>query len=173
MIGSTPSHLLAPEVGWAGILSRALGEAAAREGMTGSGFLTALRAGNPGVHSAFRYALAQEFCSYVADLGTTFRAVYVYGSAVEGRSGPGSDVDVIAWVTRKSDTVESLLIRLDALLARGYRKLTGYGSLRRLFDIHLVDDEDVELRRGYGAVVRSVWTAPVCLWRRGGTGPTG
>jgi len=32
--------------------------------------------------------------------------------------------------------------------------------------IILVDDEDIELNRGYGAVVRSVWTAPVCLWRR-------
>ncbi len=173
MIGSTPSLLLGPGVRPAGFLARALGTAAARGGCDAQGFLADLRAGDPGAHSAFRYALAQEFCSFAASLGTTFRAVYVYGSAVEGRSRPGSDVDVIVWVTRKSGTVESLLVRLDALLARGYRKLTGYGSLRRLFDIHLVDDEDVELRRGYGAVVRSVWTAPVCLWRRGGTGPTG
>lgn len=85
---------------------------------------------------------------------------------MDGRTRPSSDVDIIAWVGRKSDTAESLLLRLDRLLTQGYRTLTGCSSLRRLFDIHLVDDEDIELNRGYGAVVRSVWTAPVCLWRR-------
>ncbi len=118
------------------------------------------------MHSAFRYALAQEFCRYVSGLGSTFRAVYVYGSTMDGRTRPSSDVDIIAWVGRKSDTAESLLLRLDRLLTQGYRTLTGCSSLRCLFDIHLVDDEDIELNRGYGAVVRSVWTAPVCLWRR-------
>jgi len=85
---------------------------------------------------------------------------------MDGRTRPSSDVDIIAWVARKSDTADSLLLRLDRLVTQGYRTLTGCSSLRRLFDIHLIDDEDVELNRGYGAVVRSVWTAPVCLWRR-------
>jgi hypothetical protein len=85
---------------------------------------------------------------------------------MDGRTRPSSDVDIIAWVGRKSDTAESLLLRLDRLLTQGYRTLTGCSSLQCLFDIHLVDDEDIELNRGYGAVVRSVWTAPVCLWRR-------
>jgi len=84
---------------------------------------------------------------------------------MDGRTRPSSDVDIIAWVSRKSDIVESLLLRLDRLLTEGYRTLTR-ASLRRLFDIHLVDDEDVELGRDYGSVIRSVWTAPVCLWRR-------
>jgi hypothetical protein len=166
VIESTPSLLLGPAVRYAGILARAFGVAAARNGRDGSGFLDALRAGDPGAHSAFRYALAQEFCRYVSGLGSTFRAVYVYGSTMDGRTQPSSDVDIIAWVGRKSDMVESLLLRLDRVLTHGYRVLTGCSSLRRLFDIHLVDDEDVDLSRGYGAVVRSVWTAPVCLWRR-------
>lgn len=165
MIGSTPSLLLGPAIRHDGILARALGAAAAREGQDSPGFLASLRAGDSATHSAFRYALAQEFCRYVSGLGSTFRAVYVYGSTMDGRTRPSSDVDIIAWVSRKSDIVESLLLRLDRLLTEGYRTLTR-ASLRRLFDIHLVDDEDVELGRDYGSVIRSVWTAPVCLWRR-------
>ncbi|MBC7220849.1 hypothetical protein H5T55_05205 [Candidatus Bipolaricaulota bacterium] len=166
MIASTPSLLLGPAVHYDGILSRAMGAAADRVGRDGVGFLAVLRAGDPRAHSAFRYALAQEFCRYVSRLGSTFRAVYVYGSTVDGRTRPSSDVDIIAWVFRKSDTVESLLLRLNHLLTQGYRALTGCQCLQQLFDIHLVDDEDVEFGRAYGAVVRSVWTAPLCLWRR-------
>ncbi len=165
MIESTPSLLLGPAIRHDGVLARALGTAAAREGQDSPGFLASLRAGDSATHSAFRYALAQEFCRYVSGLGSTFRAVYVYGSTMDGRTRPSSDVDIIAWVSRKSDIVESLLLRLDRLLTEGYRTLTR-ASLRRLFDIHLVDDEDVELGRDYGSVIRSVWTAPVCLWRR-------
>jgi len=166
VIESTPSLLLGPTVRHDGILARALGTAGAREGCSAQRFLADLRAGDPGAHSAFRYALAQEFCTYVSGLGSAFQAVYVYGSTMDGRTRPSSDVDIIAWVERKSDTVESLLWRLNRLLTQGYRTLTGCTSLRSLFDIHLVDNEDVELGRGYGSVIRSVWTAPVCLWRR-------
>lgn len=166
MIEDTPSLLLGPAIRHDAILARAFGAAAAREGQDGAVFLASLRAGDSATHSAFRYALAQEFCRYVSGLGSTFRAVYVYGSTMDGRTRPSSDVDIIAWVARKSDTADSLLLRLDRLVTQGYRTLTGCSSLRRLFDIHLIDDEDVELNRGYGAVVRSVWTAPVCLWRR-------
>lgn len=166
MIESTPSLLLGPAIRHDGVLARALGAAAARQGQDSHGFLASLRAGDSATHAAFRYALAQEFCRYVSGLGPTFRAVYVYGSTMDGCTRPSSDVDIIAWVGRKSDTAESLLLRLDRHLTQGYRMLTGCSSLRRLFDIHLVDDEDIELNRGYGAVVRSVWTAPLCLWRR-------
>jgi len=85
---------------------------------------------------------------------------------MDGRTRPSSDVDIIAWVRRKSDTVESLLVRLNRLLTEGYKTLVGCSSLRSLFDIHLVDDEDIDCGRDYGSVIRSVWTAPVCLWRR-------
>lgn len=166
MIGGTPSLLLGPTVHYGGILARALGVAGVREGCDARRFVAALHAGDPGAHSAFRYALAQEFCTYVSGLGSTFRAVYIYGSTMDGRTRPSSDVDIIAWVERKSDTVESLLGRLNRLLTQGYRTLTDCGALQSLFDIHLVDDEDVEQGREYGSVIRSMWTAPVCLWRR-------
>lgn len=148
------------------LLARALAGAATRGFPGEAGVVEALRAEDPWAHSAFRYALAQELCRYLADLGPTFRAVYIYGSTVENRARPASDVDIIVWVQHKTDTVESLLRRLDHLLANGYRTLAGCEHPEHLFDFHLVDDADVELGRGYGAVVRSVWTASMCLWHR-------
>lgn len=128
--------------------------------------MAALRNGDQAAHSAFRYALAQGFCRYLAKLGPAFRALYIYGSTMNGGTHPASDVDVILWVHKKTDSIESLLRRLDRFLAQAYQALIGTNRLEHLFDIHLVDDLDVQLRRGYGAMVQSIWLAPICIWRR-------
>ncbi|MGC9530263.1 MAG: hypothetical protein ACP5G2_06650 [Candidatus Bipolaricaulaceae bacterium] len=130
------------------------------------GLLAALHAGDRAAHSAFRYAVAEELCRRLATLGPTFRAVYIYGSAMDGRAGAASDVDVIVWVRRKTDAVESFLARLDYMLAKGVRALLGGRGPDQLFDVHLVDDAEVEGRKGFGAVLQSLWTAPVCIWKR-------
>lgn len=156
----TPSLLLGPKV--QGLFARALEKAKAR-GFGEEELIRALRSGDPWAHSLFRYALAQELCTYLAGICPGIRRVYVYGSTAENRAGPASDVDLILWVQKKSTALESLLWRVDALLLQGYRALTGFSSPRSLFDFHIVDDEEVAERKGYGAVVNSVWTAPVPL----------
>jgi predicted nucleotidyltransferase len=110
--------------------------------------------------------LAQGFCRYLAKLGPAFGALYIYGSTMKGGAHTNSDVDVIILVHKKTDSIESLLCRLDRLLTQSYRLLVGVYAPERLFDLHLVDEVDVKRRRGYGAVIQSLWTAPVCLWRR-------
>ena len=128
--------------------------------------LLALRAGDPVAHSSFRYAIAEEVSRQLSSLGAAFRAVYIYGSTVENRARPNSDVDIIAWVHRKTDTIRTFLALVDLSLAKAYRGLMGSEEPKHLLDVHLVDDEDVELGRGYGAVIRSLWTAPICMWHR-------
>ncbi len=157
----TPSLLLGPKV--QGLFARALGQARRKGFGQEEELIEALRGGDPWAHSLFRYALAQEFSNYLARLCPEIRRVYVYGSTVDNRAGPASDVDLLVWVQRKTTALESLLWRLDAILLRGYRALTGFVGPHNLFDFHLVDDEEVEARRGYGAVVSSLWTAPVPL----------
>jgi len=75
-------------------------------------------------------------------------------------------VDIIAWVHRKTDAIENLLALVDLYLAKAYRGLMGSTEPKHLLDVHLVDDEDVERGRGYGGVIRSLWTAPICMWHR-------
>ena len=162
----TPSLLIRPELDAQGVLDRALARCRARGlGETGQ-LLAALHAGDPVAHSYFRYAVAEEICRRLACLGSVFRAVYIYGSTVDNRARPNSDVDIIAWVHRKTDAIENLLALVDLSLAKAYRGLMGSGEPKHLLDVHLVDDEDVERGRGYGGVIRSLWTAPICMWHR-------
>lgn len=145
------------------LLARAL-ENTAQKGFSGvDAVVYALRTGDPWAHSLFRYALAQELCLYLAQLCPSVRRVYVYGSTVDNRAGPASDVDIIVWVQRKLSALENLLWQLDALLLRGYRALTCFVAPRTLFDFHLVDDTEVMEAHNYGAVIHSIWTAPVPL----------
>ncbi|MBC7099894.1 nucleotidyltransferase domain-containing protein [Candidatus Bipolaricaulota bacterium] len=157
----TPSLLLGPKV--QGLFARALNRASRKSFAGEEKLVQALQAGDPWAHSLFRYALAEELCTYLGEICPSIRRVYVYGSTVDNRAGPASDVDLILWVRKKSPVLESLLWRLDAVLIRGYRALTGFYGPDNLFDFHIVDDEEVAERRGYGAVVSSVWTAPLPL----------
>lgn len=164
----TPSLLLFPRIDVQGLLQRALAHTKEKVfGCSGKGasVLAALLAGDPGVHSAFRYALSKEFCRYLAEIGTSFRAFYIYGSTMENRAHLHSDVDVIILVYRKTDAIESLLWRAEALLAHVYRTLVGVNGPDRLLDLHLIDEEDMK-KREHGGMIQSLWTAPVCIWHR-------
>lgn len=162
----TPSLLVEPELDASGILARALARCQARGLGKRDQLLTALRAGDPVAHSYFRYAVAEELCHRLARLGTAFRAVYIYGSTIDDRACLNSDVDIIVWVYQKTVAIEKWLALANLNLTKAYRKLVDSTQVERLLDVHLVDDEDVERGRGYGGVIRSLWTAPICMWRR-------
>ena len=166
MIPYTPSLLVRPGFDVQEAFDHVFTRCRAR-GLGGTNqLLLALRAGDPVAHSSFRYAIAEEVSRQLSSLGAAFRAVYIYGSTVENRARPNSDVDIIAWVHRKTDTIRTFLALVDLSLAKAYRGLMGSEEPKHLLDVHLVDDEDVELGRGYGAVIRSLWTAPICMWHR-------
>lgn len=161
-----PSLLHGPSEGASLLVDRGIERASAAEGTCPEELREALRAGDPWAHSSFRYALAQELCDYLRDLGPMLKAAYVYGSVMEHRARPASDLDIVLWVGRKSEAAVSLVGLLDRLAVICYREACPGASPRRLFDAHLVDDTDVRDRRGYGAVINSLHTSPVCLWRR-------
>lgn len=156
-----PSLLLEPEA--RGLLVQALENCGKKSFGGVDALVAALRAGEPWAHSLFRYALAQELGLYLNRICPNIRRVYVYGSTMDDRAGPSSDVDLILWVREKVPALESLLWKLDALLLHGYRMLTGFSGPPMFFDLHIVDDAEVAERQGYGAVIHSLWTAPVPL----------
>jgi predicted nucleotidyltransferase len=83
-----------------------------------------------------------------------------------GNAGIASDIDLIVVVEHKLDQVRNLLQRLDLALVTSYRSLLGLTSgLAKLLDVHIVDVEERLKRHGYGAVLCSSETSPVCLWR--------
>ncbi len=163
---NTPSGLLAAELEAEVLLDRALVFCADRMHRSGDQVVQALREGEAEVHSTFRYAVAKGLGAYLGNLGCDFRAFYLYGSAMNGEAGIASDIDLIIVVEHKLDQVRRLLQRLDLALVTSYRSLLGLTSGPvTLLDVHLVDVEERKMRHGYGAVLCSSETSPVCLWR--------
>jgi len=166
MLLYTPSVLLAPEMKAQGLLEEALASSARRLGRSEAQVLDALRANDPEAHSTLRYGIAKGLGAYLGRLGSGILALYVYGSTMEGGATRTSDIDLIVLVNRKIDPMRSLLGRVDLALATSYRGLLGDArSPVSLLDAHLVDVEEEKGRHGYGAVLSSTRTCPVCLWR--------
>ena len=166
MYASVPSGLLPSEAPVAALLEQAVLRCAERKRETPEAALDELRRGEPDTHSTFRYALARSLGEYLGGLGVSFRAIYVYGSAMRDRSSPCSDLDLLIVVNRHRDEITRLLLRLDLGIATGYQKLLqGRAAPPSLLDIRLIDANEEEERRGFGAMLSGLETCPVCLWR--------
>ena len=126
-----------------------------------------LREGSCPTHSLLRYAVAKRVADYLGQLDGGIRGVYLYGSAMDDTARSCSDIDLVVLVERKLDQARSLLQQLDLALLTSYRALIGTAPHpRSLLDVHLVDLEEERTRRSYGAVIHSLQTRPLCLWRR-------
>lgn len=162
----TPSGLLPCEAPAAALIGRAIDRCARRRGELAESTLERLRRGDPEAHSSFRYALAKELGEYLGGLGASFRALYIYGSAMRDAASLCSDIDILAVVERRRDEVARLLLRIDLALSTCYRELLrGAAAPLSLLDVHVVDAREERERQGYGALLTGYGTCPVCLWR--------
>ena len=125
--------------------------------------------GNSSVHSNFRYALAKEIGAYLGSISKNLSKIYVHGSAVTDRSGPGSDIDIIILLEYKFEPFKSLLFKLNDEIEFFYNEIMGHkyfaGDFSSLLDINLIDSSEFESRKGFGAVINSVNSAPITLWQ--------
>ncbi|MCX6093703.1 MAG: hypothetical protein NTY63_02620 [Candidatus Bipolaricaulota bacterium] len=166
MQSSVPSGLLPSEAPIGDLVEQAVRHCAERKREPLETALDELRCGDPDVHSTFRYALARALGGYLGGLGAAFQAVYVYGSAMRDRSSPCSDLDLLIVVHRHRDEITRLLLRLDLGLVTYYRQLLqGRAAPSSLLDIRVIDTNEAEERRGFGALLSGLETCPVCLWR--------
>jgi len=163
-----PSILLGLSLDIAHAFSQAIGYCAKKRGKSAEEIFDLLSQGDCWVHSTFRYALTIQICYYLSRLGTVVRSVYIYGSCMEDSARPTSDIDIIIWVNEKTDAIAFLLERLNLFISSHYRALLGdkAGRMARMLDIHVVDDQEVKARAGYGAVLGSLYTRPVKIWSR-------
>lgn len=164
-----PSILLGLSLDIAHTFSEAIDYCAKKkEGRSAEEVLQLLAQGDRWAHSTFRYALTTQVCQYLSRLGTVVRSVYIFGSSMSDGAKPTSDIDIIIWVNERSDAIAFLLDRLNLFISTYYRGLFAdrASRMRRMFDIHLVDDQEVKARVGYGAVLGSLHTRPVKIWAR-------
>jgi hypothetical protein len=127
--------------------------------------------------SYLRYALSKEIGEYLGAIDTSVQGVYAYepeyatGALHIDSRGPGTDrgINLIVSVDRKNAALTSIVASLEDAVKDGVKSLLcvkADGSCYAV-DVKIVDGEELASRRGYGALVSSLYAPPIQLWARG------
>jgi hypothetical protein len=123
-----------------------------------------------------RYALSKEIGEYLGTIDTSVQAVYAYepeyaaGALHVDSAQPVVDngINLIVSVDRKNAALSSIVASLEDAIKEGVKSLLcskANGSCYA-FDVRVVDGDEVASRRGYGALISSIYATPVRLWAR-------
>jgi len=118
-----------------------------------------------------RYGLAKGLAQYLGSIDETIKAVYVYEpeyATDDEMARLSFGINLLAWVGRKSAALNSIVAGLDAALMEERKRLLCPESTAECFslDIKVADDDEVRRRRGYGALVNSIFVRPTKVWER-------
>jgi hypothetical protein len=75
-------------------------------------------------------------------------------------------VHLIVWTGRKTAALRAFIGVLDRALTQTYADLLGKPQVTSLLDVQVIDDDDVERRAGYGALLGSIHHRPMQIWAR-------
>jgi len=123
-----------------------------------------------------RYGLAQKVAEYLGSVDDTIQAIYTYepeyATSVDGaiptRPNLSPGLNLIARVSRKSAALSSVVASMRSALAEEYRRLgcPKANALCSELDVRAVDENEVEKRTGYGALINSLYVRPIEVWHR-------
>jgi len=136
--------------------------------------LDAIRQGDCSVCGYARYGLAKGIAQYLGSIDDTIKAVYVYepeyATADDQIAGSrlSSGINLLAWVGRKTAALNSIVACLDTALLEERKRLLCPEAIAECFslDVKVADDDEVRRRRGYGALVNSIFVRPTKVWER-------
>jgi hypothetical protein len=135
-----------------------------------------LLTGDCSVCEYLRYGLTQKMAEYLGSVDDTIRAIYTYepeyATGVDGAIldqpslSPG--FNLIARVNRKSAALSSVVGSMRAAMAKEHRRLgcPKANALCSELDVRVVDEDEVENRTGYGALIDSFYVRPIEVWHR-------
>jgi hypothetical protein len=135
-----------------------------------------LLAGDCCVCEYLRYGLAYKLAEYLGSVDDTIQAIYAYepeyatsvDGAIPARPNLSPGFNLIARVSRKSAALSSVAASVRSALAEEYRQLgcPKANALCSELDVRVVDEDEVEKRIGYGALINSLYVRPIEVWRR-------
>jgi hypothetical protein len=139
--------------------------------------LQARKNGDCAVCEYLRYGFAKNLAGYLGSMDKRAKAVYIYdepeasltwsdGSPDGPINSPG--IRMIIWVSRKSPALSSLVDTLSVAVEEESRRLAcpKANGLCHQLDVIVVDDQEVEHRTGYGALIQSIYLRPIEIWHR-------
>jgi hypothetical protein len=106
----------------------------------------------------------------------TVKAIYTYepeyatstDEAIPDRPNLSPGINLIAWVSRKSAALSSVVASVSLALAEEHKRLAcpKANALCHELDVKVADDGEVERRTGYGALILSLSVPPIEIWHR-------
>lgn len=139
--------------------------------------MLALRQGRCDICHALSDCLVREVSEYLGCMDKMVKAVYRFEPETfiarnervfKSAAGQKAGINLIAWVNRKSHALSSLGSTLESTLTESRRQLgcQNAGSACYVMDVQLVDDKDVQERRGYGVVINNMYLHATQVWSR-------
>lgn len=150
------------------ILTKAKAYCSAKMGVTVTSVPELLKTSHTGAYSYFNYSIARQLGEVLGRVCKNVKAVYALDFAENIQEEKWHEIDqtihIILRVERKTNSVAVLIDTLHDALIQQYKQLLGKDTLAYVLDAHLVDDEDIKSRTGYGALLGSVYQSPIHVW---------
>jgi hypothetical protein len=146
-----------------GALAKALDQCARKLNlMSPQESLEKMRGGNRKALEYCHYQLALHVAEALGDLDNYVRSVSLYEFEATpedrafGENAESLPIHLLVWVDRKTSALSALVAALDRALVKDYAEMVGPRRLGHVLDVQVVDDKDVESRRGIAALLNSM-----------------
>ena len=160
-----------------GMIEDAIEFCAEKTGLKGrEQIVEALRRGDCSRCEYLRYGLAEGVAEYLGSVDDTIKTIYTYepeyATSMDGpipdRPNLSPGISMIVWASRKSAALSSVVTMLGSALAKEFRQLAcpQANALCWMLEVQVVDDDEVQGRTGYGALIGSLYVCPTEIWRR-------
>ena len=137
----------------------------------------ALSQGRCDICNCLSESLVVQVGKYLGQIDRTVKAVYQYEPEFATlrlptgdltRTGRKGGINLVVWVDRKSAALNALSDTLETVLSESRRKIgcKNAGPACYTLDVQLVDNKEIQERRGYGVVVNSMYVRSTQVWAR-------
>ena len=124
-------------------------------------------------HAYCIYGMAKSVATSLGAMDENIKSVYVYDYDATPEdlcfdmSDPSAPmVHLIIWTERKTAALSALIAALDRALACVYADVLDRPQIKSLLDVQMIDNEDVDSCKGYGALLSSLHHRPMQIWAR-------
>jgi hypothetical protein len=134
----------------------------------GRNLLASLEADDECAKNYFVYALARSLAEEIGYLDMQVSAGYVLCTEQEGHPEKPFPITLVLQATYATAALKSIIGQVceDIHAVLSSVAHLSPGAARSLIEIEVVEDEDVEMGRGVGAAIRSLWAPPLKVWSR-------